>query len=313
MTELRQRMLDAMVLRGFTPRTGQTYVNAVKALAAYYRRSPDELSDEEVRAYLLHLLQERQMARSSVNLAVCAVRFLLCEVLDQPQRRLQIPLGRCRQRLPELLTREEVAALLEAAPSLKARTLLMTAYATGLRVSELCALRGRDIESAADRMCIRVVQGKGGRDRFSLLRPELLEALRQYWRTCRRGATGQDWLFTAVLDPSRPLDPKSAQRFYYRARDAAGIAKKSGIHTLRHCFATHLLEAGVDLHSISQWLGHNHLNTTARYLRMARPGHSAGADALSLLGQLPTPAVPAPPPLSRKARARPERRAAAVS
>jgi integrase/recombinase XerD len=300
MTELRQRMLDAMVLRGFAKRTQGSYVDAVRALAKYYRCGPDQLSDEQVQAYLLHLLQERGLARSSVNQAACAARFLYCEVLGQTARRPQIPLGRREQRLPELLTRAEVAALLGAASSPKARTLLMTAYASGLRVSELCALRGRDIESAPDRMCIRVVQGKGRRDRFSLLTPDLLEALRLYWRTCRRGAGGDGWLFAAASDPARPLDSSSAQRFYYQAHDAAGLTKKGGIHTLRHCFATHLLEAGVDLHSISQWMGHNHLNTTARYLRMASPGYSAGADALSLLSQLrtsaPTPAPASAPP-----------------
>jgi len=169
-----------------------------------------------------------------------------------------------------------------------------TGRARRRRVSELCALRGRDIESAPERMCIRVVQGKGWRDLFSLLTPYLLEALRLYWRTCRRGPNGDGWLFTAAQDPTRPLN-SSAQRFYYQARDAAGITKKGGIHTLRHGFATHLLEAGVDLHSISQWLGHNHLNTTARYLRMASPGYSAGADALSLLSQLRTPPRPPEP------------------
>ena len=304
MTELRQRMLNAMMLRGFAKRTQESYVDAVAALAKHHRRSPDQLSDEQVQAYLLHLLQERHLARSSVNQAACAARFLYCEVLGQAERRPQIPLGRREQRLPELLTRAEVAALLDAASGLKARTLLMTAYASGLRVSELCALRGRDIESAPERMCIRVVQGKGGRDRFSLLTPDLLEALRLYWRTCRRGANGDGWLFTAAQDPTRPLDSSSAQRFYYQARDAAGITKKGGIHTLRHGFATHLLEAGVDLHSISQWLGHNHLNTTARYLRMASPGYSAGADALSLLSQLRTPPRP-PEPRSAAKRKKP--------
>lgn len=305
MTELRQRMLDTMVLRGLAKRTQESYVDAVAALAKHHRRSPDLLSDEQVQAYLLHLLQDRRLARSSVNQAACAARFLYCEVLGQTERRPQIPLGRREQRLPELLTRAEVAALLDAASGPKARALLMTAYASGLRVSELCALRGRDIESAPERMCIRVVQGKGRRDRFSLLTPDLLEALRLYWRTCRRGAAGRDdWLFAAASDPQRPLDTASAQRCYYQAREAAGIAKKGGIHTLRHCFATHLLEAGVDLHSISQWLGHNHLNTTARYLRMATPGYSAGADALSLLSQLRTPPRP-PEPRSVAKRSKP--------
>ncbi len=290
MTPLRQRMRDAMVLRGLAARTQETYLWNVEQLARHYRRSPDQLNDEQVQAYLLFLLQERHLSRSTVNQASCSVRFLVCDVLGQTERRLQIPMGRTPQRLPELLTRAEVAALFAAASTLKARTLLMTAYASGLRLSELRALRGCDIDSAPERMCIRVVQGKGARDRYSLLTADLLEQLRLYWRTCRAHAAATGWLFAGQHDTSRALDTSSAQRYYYLARDAAGITKVGGIHTLRHCFATHLLESGVDLHSISKWLGHGQLSTTGRYLRMANPGHSAGAGPLALLSQLPQPA-----------------------
>jgi len=297
MTPLRQRMIDAMVLRGFAARTQETYLMAVGQMARHHRCSPELLSDEQVQAYLLYLLQERQRSRSTVNLTSCAMRFLVCEVLGQTERRPQIPMGRNPQRLPQVLSRAEVAALLGVSISLKARTFLTTAYASGLRLSELCRLRGCDIDSAPDRMCIRVVQGKGGQDRYGLLTPELLDELRLYWRTCRRHANGADWLFPARSNPSRPLDRASGQRYYYLARDAAGITKIGGIHTLRHCFATHLLEAGVDLNSISKLLGHAQLSTTSRYLRMARPGYSAGGDALVLLAQLPNtpPASPSPP------------------
>ena len=289
MTPLRQRMIDAMVLRGFAARTQETYLSAVGLMARHHHCSPELLSDEQVQAYLLHLLQERQRSRSTVNIASCALRFLVCEVLGQSERRAQIPLGRAPQRLPEVLSRAEVAALLVAAPmSLKARTFLTTAYASGLRLTELCNLRGCDIDSAPDRMCIRVVQGKGGQDRYGLLTPELLELLRSYWRTCRAGASGADWLFPSRSNASRCIDRASGQRYYHLARAAAGITKLGGIHTLRHCFATHLLEAGVDLNSISKLLGHAQLSTTSRYLRMARPGYSAGGNALSLLSQLPT-------------------------
>ena len=287
MTPLRKRMLDAMILRGFAQHTQETYLGAVIRLSQHYNCSPDQLSDEQVQTYLLHLLQERHLARSSVNLTSCAVRFLICDVLGQAERRLQIPLGRSPQRLPELLSRAEVAALLGASISVKARTFLMVAYASGLRLSELCHLRARDIDSAPDRMCIRVVQGKGGKDRYSLLTPDLLEQLKLYWRTWRVGATADDWLFTRRCDPSQPLDRGSGQFYYYAARTAAGITKVGGIHSLRHAFATHLLEAGVDLNSISNLLGHAQLSTTSRYLKMARPGHGAGDSALALLSQLP--------------------------
>jgi integrase len=185
-------MLDAMVLRGFARRTQETYLGAVIRLSQHYNCSADRLSDEQVRTYLLHLLQERHLARSSVNLSSCAVRFLICDVLGQSERRVQIPLGRSPQRLPELLSRAEVAALLGAPLSVKARTFLMVAYASGLRLSELCHLRGSDIDSAPDRMCIRVVQGKGGKDRYSLLTPDLLEQLKLYWHTCRAGARAHE-------------------------------------------------------------------------------------------------------------------------
>ncbi len=297
MTPLRQRMIDAMVLRGFAARTQETYLRAVGQMARHHHLSPDLLTDEQVQAYLLYLLQDRQRSRSTVNITSCALRFLVCDVLGQTERRTQIPMGRNPQRLPEVLSRAEVAALLDAPMSLKARAFLSTAYASGLRLSELCQLRGCDIDSAPDRMCIRVVQGKGGQDRYALLRPELLELLRQYWRSCRSPALGSDWLFPSRSNPARCMDRASGQRYYYLARDAAGITKLGGLHTLRHCLATHLLEAGVDLNSISKLLGHAQLSTTSRYLRMARPGHSAGGNALSLLSQLPKlPATPPPTP-----------------
>ena len=222
MTPLRQRMIDAMVLRGFAARTQETYLIAVGQLARHHHCSPELLTDEQVQAYLLYLLQERQRSRSTVNLTSCALRFLVCEVLGQTERRAQIPMGRNPQRLPEVLSRAEVAALLAVPMSLKARTFLTTAYASGLRVSELCQLRGCDIDSAPDRMCIRVVQGKGGQDRYGLLTPELLDSLRLYWRTCRGRASGADWLFPARSNPARPLDRASGQRYYHLARDGSG-------------------------------------------------------------------------------------------
>lgn len=291
MTPLRQRMINPMVLRGFAQRTQWTYVTAVKQLARYHDCSPELLSDQQIQAYLLHLLQERHRSRSTVNTTSCAIRFLVCDVLGQPERRVKIPLGRIPQRLPELLSRAEMAALLDAPMPIKARTFLMTAYASGLRLNELCHLRGCDIDSAPDRMCIRVVQGKGAKDRYSLLTPDLLDQLPLYWRACRPGAKADDWLFASRRDPSRPLDCSSAQLYYYAARQAAGI------HSLRHCFASHLLKGGVDLNTISHLLGPAQLSTTGRYLYMARPAGSANNAALALLSQLlcvPQTTVPQP-------------------
>ena len=287
MTPLRQRMFDALVLHGKAARTQQAYIGAVAGLARHYRRSPEQLSADEVQRYLLHLLRERHLARSSVNQAGCAFRFLYGSVLGHDGDAFQIPLARAPQKLPEILSREEIARLFAYAPHLKARTLLASAYALGLRVSELCALAPEHIDSAADRMCVRVVQGKGARDRYVPLSGELLELLRRYWHAAHPGR----WLFPAKRNASHALDVASAQRWYYLARDAAGIAKHGGIHTLRHCYATHLLEAGVDLHSIAQWLGHGHVSTTARYLHLARPDTPDGArrQPLALLASLPTP------------------------
>jgi len=285
MTALRQRMLDALQLRGMALRTQEAYIEAVARLARHYRRSPDALSAEEVQQYLLHLLRERKLSRSSVNQYGCAYRFLYGTVLALDGDAFQIPLGAVAQRLPEILSREELARLFAVAAHLKSRTFLMLAYGTGLRLSELCHLRVSDIDSHADRMCIRVEQGKGAKDRYVPLADDVLQRLRAWWRSARP----QPWLFAAVRDPARPMEPKTAQRWYRAACAQAGITKRGGIHTLRHCYATHLLEAGVDLHSLSQWLGHRHVSTTTRYLHLTRPDVPDGArrQPLVLLGALP--------------------------
>ena len=281
---LRQRMLDAMVLSGKAARTQEAYIGAVFGLARHYHRSPDALTADDVQHYLLHLLRERHLSRSSVNQYGCAFRFLYGRVLGLGGQTFQIPLAPAPQRLPEILSRAEIAALLAHAPHSKARTLLSCAYALGLRVSELCALRPEHIDSAADRMCGRVVQGKGARDRYVPLSEELLALLRDYWRAARP----QAWLFPAARDARRAIDCKSAQRWYYLAKGGAGITKRGGTHALRHCYVTHLLEAGFDLHSLSQWLGHGYLSTTTRYLHLARPDLPDGArrKPLALLAAL---------------------------
>ena len=187
MTPLRQRMLDALQLRGMADRTQEAYIEAVAHLARHYARSPDKLSAEEVQRYLLHLLRERKLARSSVNQYGCAYRFFYGTVLGLDGQAFQIPLAAAPQRLPEILSREELVRLFAAACHLKSRTFLMLAYGTGLRLSELCHLRVADIDSHADRMCIRVVQGKGGKDRYVPLSEDVLQLLRAWWRSAPRG------------------------------------------------------------------------------------------------------------------------------
>jgi integrase/recombinase XerD len=304
MTPLRQRMLDAMQLRGLAARTRQAYVDAVAALARHYGRSPEELDQAQVQDYLIYLIRDRALATSSVNQAGSAFRFLYGTVLELDGSAFQIPLQRTPQMLPELLSREELARLFDAARVPRARALLMTAYGTGLRLSELCNLRIRDIDSASDRMCVHVVLGKGAKDRYVPLAADMLRALREYWQGLQPAAARpHTWLFAqgGGTRDEVALSAKTAQRWYYAARYAAGIQRNGGIHTLRHCYATHLLEAGIDLYSISQWLGHSHVNTTTRYLRLVRPDTPDGArpggqHAMALLSTLPTlPTSPTSP------------------
>ena len=286
MTPLRQRMLDALILRGKAARTQEAYIEAVARMAGHFGRSPDTLTSQEVQQYLLHLLRERKLARSSVNQYGCAYRFFYGTVLGWDGDTFQIPLAPAPQRLPEILSREELARLFAMACHEKARTFLMVAYGTGLRLSEMCHLRAADIDSHVDRMCIRVEQGKGAKDRYVPLADDVLQLLRTRWRSARPGP----WLFGALRDPSQPLGSKIAQRWYYAACAHAGITKHGGIHTLRHGYATHMLEAGYDLYSLQQWLGHSHVSTTMRYLHLARPDQPDGARAarMQLLSALPT-------------------------
>jgi site-specific recombinase XerD len=280
MTELRKAMMEAMLLRGFSERTKESYIQGVRGIAAHYHLSPDCLSDEQVRRYLIYLLEERHLAYSSVNLSLNAIRFLFREVLQRPRDQINLPGPRQPQRLPQILSRQEVGRILAAAEDLRHRTLLMTTYAAGLRVSELCHLRVQDIDS--ERMGIRVEQGKGAKDRYTLLSAHLLQQLRTYWRAYQPHA----WLFVH-RNGTDPLPVETVQKIYYRARDKAGIAKRGGIHSLRHAFATHLLEAGVDIHTIQRLMGHRSIHSTLRYFHLARAKLLGTRSPLDLLDQVP--------------------------
>lgn len=266
MTELRQRMMDAMVQRGFAQRTKETYIGAIWRMAKHYRRDPATYTPEEVQAYLLHMVKERKLSYSSMNQAACAAQFLFQTVLGHGRDQFHIPFAKVPARQPELLAREEILRLFAACTHPGRRVLLQTIYATGLRVSEACSLKVSDIDSAPDRMCVRVGSGKGGKGRYSVLSPTLLEVLRQYARTFQP----KTWLF-AESTGKRPMFAEMAQRAYRAASAQAGITKTGGIHTLRHCFATHLLEGGVDLYTIQKLLGHTHIATTGRYLHLISP------------------------------------------
>lgn len=284
MTELRQRMLDAMVQRGFAQRTQETYIGAIRRMAKHYRRDPALYTPQEVQAYLLHMVKEERLSYSSMNQAACAAQFLFQTVLGHGREQFHIPFAKVPAKQPELLARAEIARLLAACTHPARRMLLQTIYASGLRVSEACALRVADIDSAPDRMCIRVACGKGGKGRYSILSPTLLELLRFYARYVRPAT----WLFAGSTG-QQPLNIEVAQRAYRAACLRAGITKSGGIHTLRHCFATHLLEGGVDLFTIQKLLGHTHIATTGRYLHLISPQFQPpkDIDPLDLLAALP--------------------------
>ncbi len=295
MSPLRKKMQDAMVLRGLAARTQESYIAAVLGIAKYYRRSPDQLSSEEVDRYLLHLIEERKLSWSTTNQAASALMFLYGPTLKRKEDRIVIPRRKVPAKQPEILSREEVTRILKACRTERQYALLMTTYAAGLRVSEVCALKVADVDS--ERMMLRVNNGKGGRDRYSLLSPRLLDALRRYWRLTRPA----EWLFPR-RDGTCPIDPKQAQRMYYAAKRDAEVTREGGIHALRHAFATHLLEAGVDLHTIQRLMGHTALSTTARYFHL-RQTLAQTASPLDLLlpviqASADTPAdAPAVPPV----------------
>jgi len=277
MGALRKQMDSDMVVRGMAERTRETYLSAVAGMAKYYRRSPEQVSEVEVQRYLLHLIEERKLAWSSCNIAVNALKFCYHVTLKRGQAQFDIPRARQPQKLPQILAREEVARLIERTNNPKHRAMLMTTYGAGLRVSELCHLKVSDIDSA--RMSIRVEQGKGAKDRYTLLSARLLRELRHYWAAHRP----RQWLFSATNDVDHPLSTTTAQKIFYAAKRRAGITKQCGIHGLRHAFATHLLEAGVDIHTIQRLMGHGHISSTLRYFHLAHKHLAATPSPLELL------------------------------
>lgn len=277
MGTLRNKMIDAMKLRRFSPRTQESYLAAVSALAKHYHQSPDQLDAQQIQAYLVHLTVERGLSWSSCNVAVSAFRFFYLEVLGWERVNLPIPARKKPTKLPEILSRQELERLFACAPGPRNRALLMTTYAAGLRVSEVVNLKLTDIDS--QRLMIRVEQAKGAKDRYTILSQRLLEELRLYWKLSRP----RPWLFPSSRDPNRPMDIGMAQKIYYQAKRNAGITKGHGIHTLRHCFATHLLEAGVDLRMIQSLMGHSSITTTMRYLQVRQPMLDAKQRLLELL------------------------------
>lgn len=278
MTPLRQTMLQDMRLRNFSSRTQKTYVRQVAKFALYFGRSPDRLGPEHIRQYQIHLIEERGLSYSTVNVALSAIRFLYEHTLSRPWTLQRLRRPRTPKKLPLVLSPQEVRRLLEAVADPQHRAILTTIYAAGLRVGEATQLRVEDIDS--QRMVVRVRQGKGQKDRYALLTPSLLQELRRYWRARRP----RDWLFPSPKDPDRPIAKATVQEACRKARVLAGLRKPVTPHTLRHSFATHLLEAGVDLRTIQILMGHRRLNTVARYLHLTSKALSASSrPALDLL------------------------------
>ena len=277
MTPLRQKMINEMLLRRFSLKTQEAYVAAVTGLARHYKQSPDKIDKQMIQDYLLYLMQKRKLSWSSCNVAVSGIRFFYTQTLGMDSMYLSIPPRKKDNKLPEILSTEELERLFAALTNQKHRTLLMTTYAAGLRVSEVVGLKLTDIDS--ERMMIRVQQGKGRKDRYTILSERLLKELRIYWKMYRP----ELWLFPSGTKQERFLSMNSAQRIYYHAKDVAGIQKGKGIHILRHCFATHLLEAGVDLRTIQMLMGHKSITTTMGYLQVTRKLLSSTQSPLDLL------------------------------
>ena len=276
MSPLRQKMINEMTLRGFSPRTHQSYIDAVAGLAKFFNKSPDRLDKEEVQSYLLHLMGERKLSWSSCNVAVSAFRFLYGETLGNDSMRLAIPPRKKITQLPEILSAEELERLFTGVDNPKHRVMLMTTYAGGLRVSELVRLKVTDIHS--ERMMIRVDQGKGNKDRYTILSERLLKELRIYWSMYRPPL----WLFLSK-NPNKPMPIGTTQKIYYKAKAKANIKRGKGIHTLRHCFATHMLEDGVDVRTIQMLMGHKSILTTMVYLQVTRKKLDSTKSPLDLL------------------------------
>ena len=287
MTPLRQRMLEDMQVRNFSPHTQAAYLHQVALFARHFRRSPNTLGPEEIRAYQVYLTNERKLAPGSILIAVAALRFLYKVTLQKAWSVVDLtPAPKKPQTLPIVLSRAEVQQFLESVPLLKHRTILSVCYAAGLRVSEAVRLQPTHIDSS--RMVLRVEQGKGQKDRYVMLSPRLLDLLRAWWRV----AKPWPWLFPG-REAGRPITTDAVEEACQKAQRRCGIPKPITPHSLRHAFAVHLLEGGTDVRTIQLLLGHRSLATTARYLRIATTTVCATRSPFDLL---PEPSAPAPEP-----------------
>ena len=276
MTPLRRRMIEDMRVRNLAPNTQRLYIDRVAKFAQYFGKSPELLGPEHVRTYQVYLIHQKGASSSMLQQTVCALRFLYRNTLGKEWALPHIPAPKREKKLPVVLSQEEVSRFFDNLPNLKHRALVMTAYATGMRVSEVVSLRVADIDST--RMMIRIEQGKGRKDRYVMLSPHLLELLRAYWQVARPA----HWLFPGQR-PGTHLTTKRIHQVCVKASAAAGLTKRATVRALRHSFATHLLEAGTNIRVIQILLGHRSLRTTARYTHVSRDTICSTSSPLDLL------------------------------
>jgi integrase/recombinase XerD len=290
MTPLRQRLLDDLRMRNMSVHTQNAYVRAVAQFAKHFNRPPDQLTQEHVREYLLHLIRLGRVW-DTYNQIRCGLHFFYRVTLGKDWPLERLPCAKIPKRLPVVLNRDEVRQFFATTCRLKARAMLMMAYAAGLRAAEVTRLHVADIDST--RMLIRVRQGKGQKERYVMLSPVLLETLRAYWRKHRP----TEWLFPGP-DPTKPVGSITFARVCAGVSDRSGLGKRVTPHTLRHTFATHLLEDGVDIRTIQTLLGHRSLRTTALYTYVAPEKVAATKSPLDALFAAPVPATESPPTTS---------------
>lgn len=264
-SQLREEFTNQLILQRYSPKTREAYINAVIGLTRYHMKSPDQLSNDEIQEYLRYLIAEKKLAWSTCNVIFSGLNYFYTNIVKWDETRFSIPRRPRFKQLPMILSIEEVDRLINAPSNLKHRALLKTVYSAGLRVREVVRLKPHHIESDPTRMMIRVERGKGRKDRYTVLSEELLTTLREYWQECRPWK----WLFQG-RNHGDPMSAGTAQKIYHDAKKKAGIEKGRGIHTLRHCFASHLLWAGEDIYTIKKMLGHSSIKTTTRYLHVTQ-------------------------------------------
>lgn len=263
MDAVREQMMKDLQLKGITPRTQKKYLREVGIMAQYFDKPLEELGEQEVKDYLVHMLQSRKLSRGTYRGYVAGIKFLYKTTLNREEVVEKIHYPKAKKTLPVVLALAEVKAILSATENLKHRALLTITYSAGLRVSEAAKLRVTDIDSK--RMMVRVQQGKGGKDRYSILSQTALELLRRYWRQYRP----KQWLFEGQKEGST-LCYTAIRNIFFEAKKRAGITKPASVHTLRHSFATHLIEAGTSLHHVQLLLGHRSATTTTVYLHVSK-------------------------------------------